>query len=132
MSTPTLYVADGQLISHLEVITTTVSVNKVEYPSGQSHRRAHLPGIPRRRMEQSAHRPSRRTTDASGADIGLLTCAPRLIGFYSRAGWTHAQGTPIIAGPDGATWTSKDVLLTRPTGRSSARFLRDIRDHPPR
>ena len=27
MSTPTLYTADGQLISHLEVITTTASVN---------------------------------------------------------------------------------------------------------
>ena len=35
---------------------------------------------------------------ASGADIGLFTCAPSLQAFYERAGWEHLPGTVLIGG----------------------------------
>jgi hypothetical protein len=125
-----LYAAGRQLISHLEIITTDVSVNNVEYRVASPTAVLTYPAFRGEGWSSRLNTRAAEMIDASDAEIGLLTCAPHLIAFYGRAGWTHAQGTPIIAGPDGATWTSDDVLLTRPTGPNSARFLRDIKDHP--
>jgi len=110
-----LYAADWQLISHVEVITATVSVNYVEYRMASPTAVFTYPAFRGEGWSSRLNALAAELIDASDAEIGLLTCAPRLIDFYSRAGWTHAEGTPIIAGPDGATWTSEDVLLTRPT-----------------
>jgi|SRR5215469_1672397 len=125
-----LYAADRQLISHVEVITATVSVNSVEYLVASPTAVLTYPAFRGEGWSSRLNARAVELVDASDADIGLLTCAPNLIDFYIRAGWTHAQGTPIIAGPNGATWTSDDVLLTRPISPGSARFLRDIKDHP--
>jgi hypothetical protein len=125
-----LYAADRQLISHLELITTTVSVNNVEYRAASPTAMLTYPAFRGEGWGSRLNARAAELIDASDAEIGLLTCAPNLIDFYRRAGWTHVQGTPIIAGPDGATWTSDDVLLTRPTSPNSARFLRAIKDHP--
>ena len=57
-------------------------------------------------------------------------CAPALIDFYRRAGWSHAWRATIVAGPEGHTWTCDDVLLTRATSTRSARFLADLEHHP--
>src|SRR5215472_9491980 len=123
-----LYAAGQQLISHLEVVTTTVSVNAVEYRVVSPTAVLTYPAFRGEGWSSRLNVRAVELVDASGADIGMLTCAPNLIGFYSRAGWVYAHGTSIIAGPDEATWTSQDVLLTRPTSPNSARFLREIKD----
>ena len=125
-----LYAAGRQLISHIEVVTTTASVNNVKYRVASPTAVLTYPAFRGEGWSSRLNARAAELIDASAAEIGLLTCAPNLIHFYRRAGWTHAQGTPIIAGPDGGTWTSDDVLLTRPTSPDSARFLREIRDHP--
>ena len=39
--------------------------------------------------------------ERSGADLGIFTCDPPLLGFYERAGWRHLPGTVVIGGtPD--------------------------------
>jgi len=124
-----LYAADKQLISHLEVISTTVSVNNIEYRVASPTAVLTYPAFRGEGWSSRLNARAAELVDASGADIGMLTCATNLIGFYGRACWVYAQGTPIIAGSDGATWISQDVLLTRPTSPNSARFLRDIKDH---
>jgi hypothetical protein len=125
-----LYAAGKQLISHLEVITTTVVVSNVDYRVASPTAVLTYPAFRREGWSGRLNARAAELIDASDAKIGLMTCAPHLIDCYRRAGWTHALGTPIIAGPDGATWASDDVLLARPTSPSSARFLREIKDHP--
>ncbi len=127
-----LYAAGTQIVSHLELITTTVTVNTVEYRVESPTAVLTYPAFRGEGWSGRLNMLAVEAIDVSGADIGVLTCAPALIGFYRRAGWTYAAGASIVAGPDGATWTSDDVLLTRPTSPSSARFLHDIKTHPMR
>jgi len=127
-----IYAGGSQLVSHVEIVTTTVTVNKTPYLVKSPTAVLTFPTF---RGEGWAGRLIAAAVshiDSSGADVGVLTCAPRLIDFYTRLGWTLAGGTAIMAGPDGATWTSADVLLTRSTGPRSDNFLRDIQSHPMR
>ncbi len=93
-----LYAAGGQLVSHLELISTTVSVSDVGYRVASPTAVLTYPAFRGEGWSSRLNARAAELIDASGAEIGLLTCAPNLIDFYGRAGWTHAQGTPIIAG----------------------------------
>jgi hypothetical protein len=127
-----LYAAGTQLVSHLEIITMMVAVNGVEYSVKSPTAVLTYPAFRREGWSSRLNARAAAAIDASGVDIGVLTCAPNLIDFYSRAGWSHAAGTRIVAGPDGATWILDDVLMTRPTSPNSAQFLQDIKGHPMR
>lgn len=126
-----LYVAGRQVVSHLELITTTVRVAAIEYRVMSPTAVLTYPAFRNEGWSLRLNVRAAELIDGSDADVGVLTCAPELVDFYGRAGWALAPST-IVAGPDGATWTSEDVLLTRPTGTGSDRFLKDLRDHPMR
>lgn len=85
-----LYAAGTQLASHLEIITTTVTV-KIEYQmqsptSVMAYPAFRGEGWSTRLNVQAAER-----IDTGRPDIGVLICAPELMNFYSRAGWTTRQ-----------------------------------------
>lgn len=127
-----LYAANSQLVSHQEIITTTVAVNEIEYRVKSPTAVLTYPAFRNEGWSSRLNAAAVEYIDNGDADIGVLTCAPHLIGFYGRAGWTLAAGATIVAGPDGSTWTSHDVLLTRPTSPRSTRFLHDLAHHPMR
>jgi hypothetical protein len=127
-----LYAAGTQLVSHVEVITTTVTVNEIEYRVQSPTSVLTYPAFRGEGWSTRLNTEAAERIDTGGADIGLLLCAPDLIKFYGRAGWIHASEATVVAGPDGGTWTSDDVLLTRPTSPKSKRFLEDLRHHPMR
>jgi hypothetical protein len=127
-----LYAAGTQLVSHLEIITATVTVNHVQYRVLSPTTVLTYPAFRREGWSSRLNARAAERIDNSTADIGVLTCTPNLIDFYSRAGWTLAPGAASVAGPDGYTWTSNDVLLTRPTSAKSTRFLEDLKQHPMR
>ncbi|TCC56106.1 GNAT family N-acetyltransferase [Kribbella pittospori] len=125
-----LYAAGSQLVSHLEIITTTVSVDEEQYVVQSPTAVLTFPAF---RGEGWAGRlvaAAVARIDAGQADVGVLTCGPHLVEFYSRAGWELAPGATIVAGEDGSTWVSDDVLLTRSVGPRSAAFKASLREHP--
>ncbi|WP_327639317.1 GNAT family N-acetyltransferase [Kribbella sp. NBC_00482] len=127
-----LYAAGSQLVSHLEIITTTVSVGGEQYVVQSPTAVMTFPAF---RGEGWAGRlvaAAVARIDAGQADVGVLTCGPHLVEFYSRAGWELAPGASILAGADGSTWVSDDLLLTRSVGPRSAAFRASLREHPMR
>ena len=124
-----LYSAGSQLVSHLELITTMVSVNHRQYRVQSPTSVLTYPAFRGEGWSTRLNLEAAARIDSSGADIGVLMCGPDLIDFYRRAGWTHAVGARIVAGPDGATWTSQDVLMTRPTSPNSSKFVEDLDRH---
>lgn len=125
-----VFVAGSQLVSHLEIITTTVTVNGAEYEVQSPTSVMTYPAFRGDGWSTRLNLRAAERIDKSDADIGLLMCAPALIDFYRRAGWSHAWRATIVAGPEGHTWTCDDVLLTRATSTRSARFLADLEHHP--
>lgn len=127
-----LYAADVQLVSHLEIITTTVSVGEQSYGVQSPTAVMTYPAF---RGEGWAGRLVAAATsriDRGAAEVGVLTCRPDLVGFYERTGWELVRGATIVAGPDSGPWTSDDVLLIRPTGARSAEFRAAIQAYPMR
>ncbi|RZU13392.1 acetyltransferase (GNAT) family protein [Kribbella rubisoli] len=127
-----LYAAGSQLVSHLEIITTTVSVGSESYVVQSPTAVMTFPafrgeGWARRLVAAAVAR-----IDAGQADVGVLTCGPHLADFYSRAGWEIAPGATILAGEDGSAQISDDILLTRSAGPRSAAFKASLREHPMR
>ena len=125
-----LYVAGSQLVSHLEIVTVPVTVNDRQYRAVSPTAVLTYPAFRGEGWSSRLNAAAVRWIDDSDADIGLLTCSHDLIGFYSRAGWTHAREATIVAGPEGETWVSDDVLLTRSLGERSRQPLLDLRQHP--
>lgn len=125
-----LYAADRQLVSHLEVITASVSVNDVNHRIASLTAALTFPAFRGEGWSSRLNAKAAKRIDGSGADIGILTCDPDLIDFYSRVGWIHVVDASILVGPHGATWTSGDVLLARPTSPKSLRILQDLNSHP--
>lgn len=127
-----VYASGTQLVSHLEIITTTVAVNQVAYRVQSPTSVMTYPAFRREGWSTRLNAEAVGRIDRGGADIGVLTCAPELINFYHRIGWTHVPGAAIVAGPDGDTWTADDVLLIRRTSSRSVQFLEDLGHHPMR
>lgn len=127
-----LYVAGTQLVSHLELITTTVTVNGVDYRVQSPTSVLTYPAYRGGGWSTRLNREAAARIDSSDAHIGVLMCGTDLIDFYRRTGWTHASRASIVVGPDGDTWKSDDVLMTRSTSRRSVQFLEDVRHHPMR
>jgi len=125
-----LYAAGSQLVSHLEVVTVPFTVNDRRYRAVSPTAVMTYPEFRGEGWSSRLNAAAVRWIDTSDADLGLLTCSPELIGFYAKAGWTHAQDATIVAGPDGATWVPDDVLLTRSLGERSRQPLNDLRQHP--
>jgi predicted acetyltransferase len=118
------------LVSHLEIVTFDVRVD------GHANRAVSPTAVltyPAFRGEGWGRRLNTAALDRidrSGADIGLLTCAPTLVAFYEGAGWELAAGARVVAGPDEASWASDDVLLTRSLGQRSQQLLSALKLHP--
>lgn len=125
-----LYAAGSQLVSHLEIVTVIVNVNDREYRAVSPTAVLTYPAFRGEGWSSQLNAAAVRWIDGSDADLGLLTCSPDLIDFYSRAGWDHAQEAIIVAGQEGATWVSDDVLLTRSLGERSRQPLLDLQRHP--
>lgn len=125
-----LFVAGTQLISHLEIITTTVTVNQTEYLVQSPTSVMTYPAFRGEGWSTRLNLRAAEKIDRGGADVGVLMCAPELVNLYSRAGWKHEPGATIVAGSDGESWTSSDVLLTRSTSPRSRMFLEGLRHHP--
>ena len=125
-----LYAAGSQLVSHLEVVTVPFTVNDRRYRAVSPTAVMTYPEFRGEGWSSRLNAAAVRWIDTSDADLGLLTCSPELIGFYAKAGWTHAQDATIVAGPDGATWVPDDVLSTRSLGERSRQPLNDLRQHP--
>lgn len=125
-----LYAAGSQLVSHLEIVTVPVTVNDHEYRAFSPTAVLTYPAFRGEGWSSRLNAAAVRWIDASDADIGLLTCSPDVIGFYSKAGWTHAQDATIVVGPEGVTWLSDDVLLTWSRGERSREPLLELRHHP--
>lgn len=126
------YAAGTQLVSHLEIITTTVTVNQIDYQVQSPTSVMTYPAFRREGWSSRLSRQAAERIDNGGADIGVLMCAPDLINFYGRVGWTHVPGAAIVAGPDRRTWTSDDILLIRPASRKITTLLEDLKHHPMR
>lgn len=127
-----LYAAGEQLVSHLELITTTVTVNGGQYRVQSPTSVLTYPAFRAAGWSTRLNREAAARIDSGDADVGVLMCRADLIDFYRRTGWTHASGASIVAGPDGDTWTAEDVLMTRSTSPRSAQFLENVRHHPMR
>lgn len=127
-----LYAANAVLVSHLEIITTTVSVGGeqfgVQSPTAvMTYPAFRCEGWASRLVDEATSR-----IDRGQADVGVLTCGPDLVRFYKRTGWELAPRASIVAGPDGETWQSDDLLLIRATGPRSSEFRAAVRNHPMR
>lgn len=127
-----LYTAGALVISHLEIITTTVCVADRRYSVQSPTAVLTFPAFRGEGWSSRLNAFAAARIDASGVDIGVVTCAPALAGFYARFGWRVTPGARIVAGPDGGTWTSEDVVLTRSTSDRSDEILRDLQKHPMR
>lgn len=127
-----LFAAEAQLVSHLEIITTTVTVNQVEYEVQSPTSVMTYPSFRGEGWSTRLNRHAAERIDNNGADVGVLMCSPELVAFYDRTGWTHEPAATVVAGPEGHTWESDDALLVRATSTMSARFLEDLRHHPMR
>lgn len=126
------YAAGTQLVSHLELVTTTVTVNDTGYRVQRPTSVLTYPAFRGAGWSTGLNREAVARIDSSDADIGVLMCGADLIDFYRRTGWTHASGASIVAGPDGGTWTSEDVLMTRSISPRSVQFLDGLSRHPMR
>ncbi|WP_114558189.1 GNAT family N-acetyltransferase [Desertihabitans aurantiacus] len=125
-----LYAAGSQLVSHLEIVTVTVTVDGHEYRAVSPTAVLTYPAFRREGWSTRLNARAVQRIDRSTADIGLLTCSPELAPFYGRVGWTLARDVPVIVGPEGRTWQSEDVLLTRAIGSRSRDALERLQDHP--
>jgi len=124
--------AGTQLVSHLELITTTVTVDGGRYRVQSPTSVLTYPAFRGAGWSTRLNQEAAARIDRSDADIGILMCRADLIDFYRQTRWTHAAGASIIAGPDTDTWESDDVLMTRSTSTRSAQFLKSVRHHPVR
>ncbi|MGH3501009.1 MAG: GNAT family N-acetyltransferase [Nocardioidaceae bacterium] len=127
-----LYAADSVLVSHLEIITTTVCVGGerfgVQAPTAvMTYPAFRGEGWASRLVAEAASR-----IDRGAAEVGVLTCGRGLVEFFERSGWEPIPQTTIIAGPDGETWQSDDVLLMRSTGPRSSEFHTAVQNYPMR
>ncbi|MGH3446509.1 MAG: GNAT family N-acetyltransferase [Nocardioidaceae bacterium] len=127
-----LYAADSVLVSHLEIITTTVLVGGehfgVQSPTAvMTYPAFRGEGWAGRLVAEAASR-----LDRGDADVGVLTCGPDLVEFYERTGWELIPWATIVAGPDGDTWQSDDLLLFRSLGPRSGEFRAALQKHPMR
>ena len=48
----------------------------------------------------------------SNPDIGLFTCQPPLVSFYTQAGWEHIPNTPLIGGVRNKPFRSDSLGLS--------------------
>lgn len=117
-------------MSHLELVTVTVRVDGHEYRAVSPTAVLTYPAFEGEGWSLRLNAAALDWIDRSGADVGLLTCAPKLVSFYTRAGWEFVEGATIVAGPDEASWESDDVLLTRSLGERSQQLLSGLKLHP--
>jgi len=125
-----IYAAGEQLVAHVEIVSTTVTVNRQQYRILSPTAVLTYPSFCGEGWSSRLNRAAVLRIDCGDADIGVLTCSLDLVDFYTKAGWAHAEDTTIVAGPDDATWVSDDVLLTRSIGKRSSHVLHELRQHP--
>jgi GNAT superfamily N-acetyltransferase len=106
-------VDDDRLIAYAGVVWKDLA------HGGETYRTSGLSGVitlPAFRRHGHARRVVEAATTlirASDADIGLLTCAPSLTGFYAAHGWEEIVGTALFGGPARAPtreWTEAVMM----------------------
>lgn len=118
-----LYVANGLVVSHVEIVRRTIDHAGVTY---EAYAPTGVQTFPSFRREGWAGRLVRKATQwiaASDADLGLICCQPENVGFYARAsGWNLIPEARIVVGDNrtGAEPTAQSLLAAFLTPRAQS------------
>jgi aminoglycoside 2'-N-acetyltransferase I len=96
-----LLVADGRVVSSLAILSKEIA------HGGQKFDASGLSAVVTDNAERNRGyglrlvAAAREAIRAGGADLGIFTCDPPLVGFYEHAGWQVLPGTVLVGGtPD--------------------------------
>jgi GNAT superfamily N-acetyltransferase len=101
-----LLVDGGRVCSALDVLSKTISFVGRDWAARGLSTVVTDVGVRRRGYGRRLVEAARGRIAASGADIGLFTCATQLRGFYESAGWELLPGTVLVGGTEAAPFPS--------------------------
>ena len=105
---------DGRLVSYAGVVTTTIEACSERFRASGLSSVATDPEFGRRGYASLVVAAAMRHIAASGVDLGVFTCAPRLAPLYTAAGDWQVEPNVVLIGsrdPDALTSTRLGVVV---------------------